>query len=66
MSYVEGVSAKPTKTPMTTDRPRVISVRLSETEAEIIERAAEELGLTISAFLRMVALERSKLDKSNR
>lgn len=59
MSYPDEV-AKPTKTPMKTDRERIIGVRVSDAEYAVIERAATDVGLSVSTFVRMIALERSR------
>jgi uncharacterized protein (DUF1778 family) len=59
MSYSDDM-AKPTRTPMKTERERTIGVRVSDAEYTTIERAASDVGLSVSAFVRMVALERSK------
>ncbi|MVN88299.1 hypothetical protein GO986_16255 [Deinococcus sp. HMF7620] len=54
--------AKETRTPMTTDREKVVGVRLSDKEHEQIKAAADLAGLKVSQYLRMVGLKQSSKD----
>jgi hypothetical protein len=40
--------------------PRISHIRLSTLEHEALEKAAKDVGLTISAFMRFAALERTR------
>lgn len=55
--------AKKTRSPMTTDRERVVSVRLSSTEDERLSHAAITVGLKLSQYLRVAALEKAKREE---
>jgi uncharacterized protein (DUF1778 family) len=59
MRYSEDM-AKPTKTPMTFEREKMISVRLTPDEHDRLTRAADEVGLKISQYLRVAALEKAR------
>jgi len=51
--------AKSTKTPMVTEREKVVSVRLSDQENALLTAAATKVGLRLSQFLRLAALEKA-------
>jgi len=52
-------TAKPTRSPMTTDRENIVGVRLSAPEHERLTLAAAAIGLRISQYLRLAALEKA-------
>lgn len=54
--YPTGMAAKPTQSPMTTERPNVVGVRLSDKEMEAVRDRAEAEGLKPGPFLRRVVL----------
>lgn len=45
---------------MVTDRERVVSVRMSDKEYAAVARAAEDVGLKVSQYVRLAALEKAK------
>ncbi|WP_175607360.1 plasmid mobilization protein [Deinococcus marmoris] len=47
---------KDTRTPMVTEREKVVGVRLSDVEHAKIKAEADKAGLKISQYLRMVGL----------
>lgn len=48
--------AKPTRTPMTTDRVRTIGVRVTPQEYQAITKRAAAVGLQTAPYVRMLAL----------
>lgn len=58
MSYLDDM-AKATRTPMVTDREKVVSVRLSDEEYAKLQKAAEGVGLKLSQYLRVAGLEKA-------
>jgi len=41
-------------------RDRPVVVRMSKEEADIVEKEAEKIGLSVSAYIRMLIHERAK------
>lgn len=58
--------AKETRSPMTTEREKVIGVRVSGAEHAKIEKAAALVGLKASQYLRMVGLKQADADTKDR
>ena len=54
--------AKETRTPMTTEREKVVSVRLSDQEYKRLKEAADLAGLKVSQYLRMHGLKAAAKD----
>lgn len=50
---------KPTRTPMTTEREKVVGVRLSDAEHAKLHTAASAVGLKVSQYLRLAGLEKA-------
>ena len=50
------MAAKPTKTPMTSSRERIIGVRLTDSEYDQVIQAARAEGLKPAQWLRRLAL----------
>lgn len=56
IQYPQDMNAKPTRTPMTTDRPHQVGVRFSETEYASLLEMAEGEGLRPATFVRRLIL----------
>ena len=63
MEYPEAV-AKPTRTPMTFEREKVVSVRLTPDEHALMAESADAIGLKLSQFLRVAALEKARRENA--
>lgn len=60
MAYPNQMPPKPTRSPMTFERDRVISVRFTEKEIVMLSAASDALGLKLSQYIRLAALEKAR------
>jgi hypothetical protein len=55
--------AKPTRSPMKFDREKLVSVRLNTEEHAVLSEQADLIGLKLSQYLRVAALEKARRER---